>query len=377
MPADPFVVHVARLRRTPGAHRHEVVVPAGVGDRRAGAGHPRRHGGPRGRRDPGRPGARGHPRRGHGHGHGLGPVAGRLPPVHGRGDRRGVGPGEGALRRGVPPPGPDDEEAYALVGDELDLGPSSGTPSSSSCRSPPCARRPAWACARSAAPTATPGTAGAAHRRIPVGLTSTCSSRSRPGPRRRACQPGPVWSPAGLDASRGGGGDLEVTDDGRPEEEDLQGQEPEPAGLQLGAGASRPAASAPSAARPRCRTWSARTAAGTRAARPSRSTELSRPAATVARRLAAAPGRRRRHGRRQGPGRDRGRRPPSRGGARHPRRARRAARPGRATPAGSSSSPCTEVIAMDEDPAQGVRRKKDSSLVRAAEPCATAGPRPW
>jgi glycerol-3-phosphate acyltransferase PlsX len=28
---------------------------------------------------------------------------------------------------------------------------------------------------------------------------------------------------------------------------------------------------------------------------------------------------------------------------------------------------CTEVIAMDDDPAQGVRRKKDSSLVRAAE----------
>jgi phosphate acyltransferase len=28
---------------------------------------------------------------------------------------------------------------------------------------------------------------------------------------------------------------------------------------------------------------------------------------------------------------------------------------------------CTEVIAMDEDPAAGVRRKKDSSLVRAAE----------
>jgi len=28
---------------------------------------------------------------------------------------------------------------------------------------------------------------------------------------------------------------------------------------------------------------------------------------------------------------------------------------------------CTEVIAMDEDPAQGVRRKKDSSLVRSAE----------
>jgi len=29
--------------------------------------------------------------------------------------------------------------------------------------------------------------------------------------------------------------------------------------------------------------------------------------------------------------------------------------------------PCSEVIGMDEDPAGGVRRKKDSSLVRAAE----------
>ena len=28
---------------------------------------------------------------------------------------------------------------------------------------------------------------------------------------------------------------------------------------------------------------------------------------------------------------------------------------------------CTEVIGMDDDPANGVRRKKDSSLVRAAE----------
>jgi glycerol-3-phosphate acyltransferase PlsX len=34
---------------------------------------------------------------------------------------------------------------------------------------------------------------------------------------------------------------------------------------------------------------------------------------------------------------------------------------------GLSLLPCTEVIAMDEDPAGGVRRKKDSSLVRAAE----------
>jgi phosphate acyltransferase len=34
---------------------------------------------------------------------------------------------------------------------------------------------------------------------------------------------------------------------------------------------------------------------------------------------------------------------------------------------GLDLEPCTEVIGMDEDPAGGVRRKKDSSLVRAAE----------
>jgi len=34
---------------------------------------------------------------------------------------------------------------------------------------------------------------------------------------------------------------------------------------------------------------------------------------------------------------------------------------------GLELQPCTEVIGMDEDPAGGVRRKKDSSLVRAAE----------
>ena len=34
---------------------------------------------------------------------------------------------------------------------------------------------------------------------------------------------------------------------------------------------------------------------------------------------------------------------------------------------GLPTLPCAEVIGMDEDPGQGVRRKKDSSLVRAAE----------
>ena len=36
-------------------------------------------------------------------------------------------------------------------------------------------------------------------------------------------------------------------------------------------------------------------------------------------------------------------------------------------PLGLEVVPCTEVIAMDDDPAASVRRKKDSSLVRAAE----------
>ena len=38
--------------------------------------------------------------------------------------------------------------------------------------------------------------------------------------------------------------------------------------------------------------------------------------------------------------------------------------------------PASEVIGMDEDPGQGVRRKKDSSLVRAAE-AVRDGPWPW
>src|SRR5580692_12491006 len=36
-------------------------------------------------------------------------------------------------------------------------------------------------------------------------------------------------------------------------------------------------------------------------------------------------------------------------------------------PLGLEVFPCTEVIAMDDDPAASVRKKKDSSLVRAAE----------
>src|SRR5580698_4400768 len=36
-------------------------------------------------------------------------------------------------------------------------------------------------------------------------------------------------------------------------------------------------------------------------------------------------------------------------------------------PLGLDVFPCTEIIAMDDDPAASVRKKKDSSLVRAAE----------
>ena len=102
---------------------------------------------------------------------------------------------------------------------------------------------------------------------------------------------------------------------------------------------------------------------------PGRRGRLTWPAGASARRRAAgrAARRRRRHGRRPGARRDRGRGAPGGRRARHPRGAGRPARAGRRHRAGSSSSPCTEVIAMDEDPAQAVRRKKDSSLVRAAE----------
>ena len=37
----------------------------------------------------------------------------------------------------------------------------------------------------------------------------------------------------------------------------------------------------------------------------------------------------------------------------------------------------SEVIGMDEEPGQGVRRKKDSSLVRAAEAVRDGGRWPW
>ena len=61
--------------------------------------------------------------------------------------------------------------------------------------------------------------------------------------------------------------------DGRPQEEDLQGEEPQPPGLGLAARRARLAASAPAAAPPSCPTSCAATAAGTTAARPSTSTD--------------------------------------------------------------------------------------------------------
>ena len=61
---------------------------------------------------------------------------------------------------------------------------------------------------------------------------------------------------------------------GRPQEEDLQGEEPEPPGQRLEARGARRAASAPAAAPPSSPTWSAGAAAGTAAARPSTSIEL-------------------------------------------------------------------------------------------------------
>jgi len=46
-------------------------------------------------------------------------------------------------------------------------------------------------------------------------------------------------------------------------------------------------------------------------------------------------------------------------------------------PGGLEVIACSEVIDMHEDGAKAVRLKKDSSLVRAAEPCAMGGRRRW
>src|SRR6202034_156816 len=134
-----------------------------------------------------------------------------------------------------------------------------------------------------------------------------------------------------------------------------------------GGWAGPPAACARTARLPRPPTWSVPAAAGTRGAKPSRSTDLSR------------------RGERPSPGTlatlpvavD------AMGGDKSPGEivegARRAADEngipivlvGPPEQVGDTLGlplvACTEVIAMDEDPAGGVRRKKDSSLVRAAE----------
>ena len=130
---------------------------------------------------------------------------------------------------------------------------------------------------------------------------------------------------------------------------------------------ARPAACARTARRPRRRTWSARAAAGTRGAKRSRSTDLSRrgerPSPETLATLPVAVD--------------------AMGGDKAPGEivegARRAAEQhgvavvlvGPPEQVGDTLGlelvPCTEVIGMDEDPAGGVRRKKDSSLVRAAE----------
>ena len=217
-----------------------------------------------------------------------------------------------------------------------------------------CAGTTAPACAPSAGPTATRATAAALPHATPGGLTSTCSGSrsSRPAPSESAVRPNRSLE----------------TRHGRPEEEEVQGQGPQPPGRRRGGWAARRAACARTARPPRRPTWSAPAAAGTRVAKPSRSTDLSRrgerPSPET---LATLPVAVDAMGGDKAPGEI------VEGARRAAERARRrrscwSARPTRwATPGACELVPCTEVIGMDEDPAGGVRRKKDSSLVRAAE----------
>ena len=149
--------------------------------------------------------------------------------------------------------------------------------------------------------------------------------------------------------------------DGRSEEEDLQVEDPQPSGECLAAERLPRAACALAAATPRPRTWCARRVAGTATVSSSTSVDpLSNgmlPVAVDAMGGDNAPG-------------------PILAGA---HRAAASGIPvvlvgpedldGRTGSDGSVLDliEATEVIGMHDDPAQGVRRKKDSTLVRAAE----------
>ena len=175
------------------------------------------------------------------------------------------------------------------------------------------------------------------------------AARAESGDRRAAASlRQPVSSPTG-------------DHDGRSQEEEVEVEDPQPPRRRLEA--RRPVAQRVPALRHRQAAAhglpDVRLVQGPRRRRRRLIVEPARPS--------MLPDRRRRHGRRPGPGRDRRRRAP-----RPPTTASPSSSSARADLPTRRRRPAadrgvSEVIAMDEDPAQAVRRKKDSSLVRAAE----------
>ncbi len=225
MAADPFVVHVARLRRSPGTPRTWSPGRGRTGRTARG-----------GRVDPGRsvvpPGPRPSA---------TSPWCRSRAGSRSRGTvrapwsgtcRRCTAPVAGELRIAVrerfaePRSRAPDEESTRSSTTPSTSGRWSATPSSSSCPWRPSAGRTAGACAPSAGPTATRAPAAALPRATPGGLTSTCSGR----PSRRD---GTIPAEQRPDSRVG-------DPDGRPEEEEVQGQGPQPPGRQLAAGPAAP-----------------------------------------------------------------------------------------------------------------------------------------
>ena len=334
----PFVVQVAALRKQAGATRHEI--RHGVIDGLGAVGVLV----PDGAEVAARPDPVVLSGRDHGHRHGDRPLAGRVPAVRGPGRGHGGGRGPRALRPGRRRPS-QDEDAYPLAGDELDLEPLARDAVLLDLPlAPLCSDGLPRACAPGAGPTGT--------------------SQPATAPPRAAI---PRWS--ALDVLRdpeGGRFGLGCHPYGRPEEEDLQGEEPQPPGIQLGAEGAGPLGVPPVHHRqaPPCRVPELRLVqrpTGDRSRlvarggpRPTGEAFAALPVAVDAMGGDRAPGE-------------------IVAGARQVAEqpdieVALVGRPGEMGDTGDLPFfPASEVIGMDDDPGQGVRRKKDSSLVRAAE----------
>ena len=202
-----------------------------------------------------------------GHRDGARAVASGVPAL----PRAGDGELVATMREVFAKPGRDiaaDDEVFPLAADSIDLGPAVHDalalelPLAPLCRDACAGLCPTCGVDRNHARCCVPSRPTPTH----AGLRSTCSSLPPTG----AVRPRLCWSLACSSPL------ARRIPDGRPQEEDLEGEEPQPAGVAPGRSTPRPAASAPGAAPPSCRTSCAATAAGTTAARPSTSTDAAR-----------------------------------------------------------------------------------------------------